>query len=215
MTSITTSTASPKLLKGAVFLAWATIFYNLIEGFVSVGFGVAEESVALFGFGLDSFIEVGSALLVLWRFSAEAKGGITRIDREMFASRSIGRLFVLLAVIIALTGVHQLTHFSHPETTLPGTIIALLSIMTMIYLWKAKRRLAEQLNSPSLKNDAACTMACIKLSVVLLVGSFIYLIAPQLWWVDAMGALILSYFTLQEGRGMLKTDGDGCGACCQ
>lgn len=209
----TTSAPSP-LVRRAVFLAWATIFYNLIEGTVSVWFGVAEESVALFGFGLDSFVEVGSALLVLWRFAAEAKGGLNRMDRELFVSRSIGRLFILLAVIIALTGVHQLTQFSHPETTLPGTIIATLSIMTMIYLWKAKRQLAEQLNSKSLKNDAACTLACIKLSLVLLIGSLVYLVMPQLWWADAVGALILSYFTFREGREMLSSDDGGCGTCC-
>lgn len=214
MNSTTTASASTAIVRTAVFLAWSTIFYNLIEGVVSVGFGVAEESVALFGFGLDSFVEVASAFLVLWRFSSEANGGITRVDREVFVSRGIGWLFVLLAVLIALTSIHELTQFSHPETTLPGTIISTLSIAIMIYLWKAKGAVAEKLNSKSLKNDAACTLACIKLSVVLFVGSLVFFVAPQLWWVDSVGALILSYLTWREGRGMLKEDGS-CGSCCE
>jgi divalent metal cation (Fe/Co/Zn/Cd) transporter len=197
-------------------LALVTIAYNLVEGLISMGFGASGDSIALFGFGADSFIEVGSACLVLWRLSATSGCATTRLQRERKATRGIGILFVLLAIGIALGSVLQLSTHRHPATTLPGVVISLASLAGMAWLWNAKRRAAAALDSPTLTSDAACSLACIQLSAVLFAGSLLFLLLPALWWVDALAALVLAGFIGREGvqgiRATLRPDFDGgCG----
>jgi divalent metal cation (Fe/Co/Zn/Cd) transporter len=185
-------------------LAWLTIGYNLVEGVVSVAFGAAEESVALFGFGADSFIEVGSAILVLWRLRAEAAFPAgERVARERRAASGIGALFVALAVGIATGAGLQLAARSHPDTTIPGVAVSLVSLSFMLFLWREKRRAASALDSRTLAGDAACSLACMKLSGVLLAGSVLFLLAPRLWWADATAAIVLALFIAREGWEML------------
>ncbi len=200
----------------ARFLALVTVAYNVVEGLVSIGFGASDDSVALFGFGADSFIEVGSALLVLWRLRAAPGCASTRLQRERRATRGIALLFVLLALGIAAGSLLQLAARRHPETTLPWVLISLASLGCMAWLWRAKRRAAAVLDSPTLAGDAACSLACIQLSAVLLGGSLLFMIRPALWWVDALAALVLAGFILREGiqglQAAARTDFDGgCG----
>lgn len=199
----------------AVALSWFTIFYNLVEGLVSMAFGIAEESFALFGFGADSFIEVASAVLILWRFRREAH--LTSGDigtREIAATRGIGILFLILAGITAVSSSVQLWNGSHPDSTLPGIAISLASLSFMFYLWRAKLKVADALGSSAMKSDAACSLACIKLSGILLCGSTLYMLSPSLWWADGLAALGLSYFIGREGWGMLAAARSGAPACC-
>ncbi|MEK7389873.1 MAG: cation transporter [Elusimicrobiota bacterium] len=187
-------------------LAFFTVAYNLIEGLVSVIFGVREESVALAGFGIDSFIEVGSALVVLWRL----RGGQDE-DREPRALRVIGGLFLLLALLTAIGSGLQLWRRSPPETTVPGVVISLASLSFMVWLWRAKREAGQALGSPTILGDAACSLACIKLSIVLLVGSLVYALFPILWWSDSAAALLLCALISREGWEMLRGEGScGC-----
>jgi divalent metal cation (Fe/Co/Zn/Cd) transporter len=180
-------------------LAVFTILYNVVEGLVSVGFGVADGSVALSGFGADSFIEVGSALIVLWRLREEGGCASTRLKRERNATLGIGILFVLLAVGAGLASVLQLVARRHPDTTLPGFAVAFVSLVFMFGLWKAKRRAARALDSRTLEGDAACSLACIQLSLVLFVGSLGFLVLPALWWADALAALAIAVLIAKEG----------------
>jgi divalent metal cation (Fe/Co/Zn/Cd) transporter len=207
-------------------LALFTIAYNLIEGVVSVGFGIEEASWALLGFGMDSFVEVGSAAFVLWRFQGtlRSQGGPApqEIEREKKASMAIAFLFVILALATMGGATHQLTTTSHPDTTWPGVIVAGLSLSFMFALWRAKLRVAAELNSRVMASDAACSLACIKLSTILLVGSLLFALFPTLWWVDAVAALVLGLFIGTEGWEMLKaarqpdfTGGCGCGQVCE
>jgi len=107
-----------ELMDRAILLSWFTIAYNLIEGVVSIYFGVSDDSMALAGFGADSFIEVFSAMLVLWRFrSEEGVGAGLSIDRERRATLGIGGLFVLLALLTAAGACAQLYKGGHPATT--------------------------------------------------------------------------------------------------
>jgi divalent metal cation (Fe/Co/Zn/Cd) transporter len=197
----------------ALWLAGLTIAYNLIEGLVSMAFGWADDSIALFGFGADSFIEVASALLVLWQLV-----GHGNLERERKATRNIGRLFLFLAAGIGGGALLQLTAQRHPPTTVPGLVISLLSLACMAFLWRAKLRAARALDSATLAADAACSLACIQLSVVLFAGSLLFLLAPALWWVDAVAALALAMLIGREGLGMVRaarsasfTGGCGCG----
>ena len=189
-----------KLIRQAIYLSWFTVIYNLAEGAASIGFGVSDESVALAGFGVDSLIEVASATLILWRF--RHKAGASRelsIHRERRATLGIGVLFMLLAVVVASVSTIQLRNHSHPETTVPGLVIAALSLSFMFWLWKAKRKVALELDSAAMMKDAACSLACIKLSVVLFAGSLVFLVFTALWWVDSIAAILLAMFIGKEG----------------
>jgi len=197
----------------ALWLSCLTIAYNLLEGLVSVAFGWADDSVALFGFGADSFIEVASALLVLWKLLDHGN-----LARERTATQRIGWLFLGLALGIAGGALLQLAAQRHPPTTLPGLIIAMLSLSFMAFLWRAKRKAARALDSATLEADAACSLACIQLSAVLFAGSLLFLLAPDLWWVDAAAAFGLALLIGKEGLGMIRaarsaafTGGCGCG----
>lgn len=201
----------------ARFLAVFTIVYNLLEGLVSMGFGWADDSMALFGFGADSFIEVGSALLVLWRLVGD-EGGCrdTRLRKERRAALGIGILFVLLAIVTVLGAAFQLHARRHPGTSIPGLIVSLVSLTFMLWLWRSKRKAARAMDSRTLEGDAACSLVCIQLSGVLFVGSLLFALSPVLWWADAVAALVLAALIAREGisgiRAALHPDfTGGCG----
>ncbi|HJW32880.1 MAG TPA: cation transporter [Holophagaceae bacterium] len=218
-----------KLQSRAQALAWITVGWNLLEGVISVAYGAKAESLSLFGFGLDSFVEVGSALMVLWRlrhggstFTSPSewehaeraiRGGASR---ERTAAKVIGGLFLLLAASVAYGAAHRLVTREAPDSSVPGLVISLVSLAFMAWLWQAKRRLSTQACSPTLAADAACSLACIQLSVVLLAGSLLFLVAPKLWWADAAASLVLAALIAREGWNIRKAaaredfDG-GCG----
>jgi divalent metal cation (Fe/Co/Zn/Cd) transporter len=185
-------------LRQATTLAWITIGWNVLEGLVAMGFGVAEESVALFGFGVDSWIEVGSAVVVLWRLAGE-RGAVRALDRERRATQGIGVLMGLLGVGIAAGGAQAIASGGHPATTVPGVVVAALSLLFMAFLWRAKVRVADGLGSRAMKADAACSRACMQLSVVLLAGSALYAVAPAMWWADGVAAIALGFLVGREG----------------
>lgn len=202
----------------ARWLAVATMAYNALEGVVSMGFGVSEGSMALLGFGVDSWVEVGSAGIVYWKLTRAPGCATTARERERVATRWIGRMFVLLAVGTAAGALLQIASGAHPESTLPGVVISLLSLSFMVFLWRAKLATATALNSKALAMDAACSRACIQLSGVLLAGSAIYALAPALWWADAAAALALSGLIGREGWEAIQSanqkdfsGGCGCG----
>jgi divalent metal cation (Fe/Co/Zn/Cd) transporter len=206
------------LAQKAKWLACFTIGYNLLEGLVSIWLGLSEESFALAGFGVDSLVEVASAVLVLWRLRSDFdQKSVLSIQAERRATLGIGALFLLLALVTAAAAVTQLAEGKHPSSTLPGVIISLVSLSFMFFLWRAKLQLARALNSRALEADASCSLACIKLSGVLLVGSGLFWIAPGLWWVDAFAALGISLLVTQEGWETIQasrkedfTGGCGC-----
>ncbi len=207
-------------VKKALLLSSLTIAYNLLEGAVSIFFGVADGSVALAGFGFDSFIEVASATMVLWRFQSKRGGSVVvSLEKEKRATFVIGVLFLLLAFATFFGGSYQLYSGSHPASTVPGLIISSLSIAFMFFLYYAKRKVAIALDSSTMMKDAACSMACIKLSFILFAGSIVFLLAPSLWWADSVGAVGLSLLIAKEGKETVEaamhpefSGGCGCAA---
>lgn len=202
----------------ALWLAWLTIAYNLVEGGVAMGFGLADESIALFGFGVDSWIEVTSAVVVLWRLQGESgRAGAASLERERRATQGIGVLLGLLGVAMAIGGVVTLASAARPETTLSGVVVSVASLALMAFLWRAKVRTADVIGSRTLRADALCSRACMQLSVVLLAGSALYAVAPALWWADAVAAVALGFLVGREGwsswRAARTEDFDG-GGCC-
>ena len=205
-------------MRRVVFLCWFTIAYNVVEGIVSMGFGWTEGSTALFGFGADSFIEVFSAILVLWRFRGQFLAGtLPPLERERKATVGIGLLFLALAIGTGVTSALQIVAHQHPETTVPGVVISALSLSFMFWLWKSKLRAGKALESPTVLSDAACSLACIQLSVVLFLGSLVYLVFPNLWWIDSVAAVLLTILIGKEGWetiGRARSEEFDGGGCC-
>lgn len=189
-------------VKTAKNLALFTVIYNLIEGLVSIYFGVEEESISLLGFGLDSFIEVSSAFIVLIKLGHTDPDANLKHERR--ATFLIGLLFLLLGLSVLLNSGYQLFSRGHPDTTVPGIVISLLSLSFMFFLWKAKVQVGKKLNSSTVMADAQCSLACIKLSVILLIGSAIYWAFPVFWWIDSVAAILLSFFILLEGKELIQ-----------
>ncbi len=200
----------------ARWLAGLTIAWNVIEGLVAMGFGWEEGSVALFGFGVDSWVEVGSAGVVYWKLTREAGCATTRLNVERRATSVISALFLCLAAATAFGAVAQLVSGGHPDSTVPALVVSGVSLVLMGGLWAAKSRAATVLDSATLAMDAACSRACIELSLVLFVGSLAFLAWPGLWWADAVAALGLAVLIGREGvegwRAAQRDDfAGGCG----
>ena len=203
------------LYSRANYLALFTIFYNLVEGGVSVWLGTADETLALFGFGVDSFIEVISAIGV-WHMlrRIKANGGGTIDKFEQRALRITGSAFYVLSIGLLLTAAINLYSDHKPETTLWGIVISLLSISFMWYLIHQKTKVGTALNSPAILADAACSRACVYLSVVLMISSIGYELTG-IASLDAIGAILIAWLTFKEGREAFgKARGMACSCSC-
>jgi hypothetical protein len=204
-----------KLLAQANLLAKLTIGYNLLEGLISMGVGGSDETLALFGFGVDSFIEVISAIGV-WHMLQRIRQnqGESRDDFERRALRITGGAFYLLTCGLILMAALNLVQQHEPETTFWGVIIALVSMSFMWLLIHYKTQVGESLDSAAILADAACSKACLYLSVVLLVASAGYEMTG-VGSLDAIGALLIAWFSWKEGREALsKARGMECSCSC-
>lgn len=196
----------------ATYLALFTIIYNLGEGLLSVWLGAADETLALFGFGVDSFIEVISAIGV-WHMLRRIRANDNK-SLDSFEQRALritgGAFYLLTAGLIASAGMN-LYQQHRPETTFWGIVISLGSISFMWYLIIQKTKVGHALNSPAILADAACSKACIYLSVALLIASLGYELTG-IGSLDAIGALLIAWFSWREGReAFAKAKGLSCG----
>jgi divalent metal cation (Fe/Co/Zn/Cd) transporter len=191
---------SKYLFKIAFGLSVFTIIYNLAEGIICTVLGFNDESLTLFGFGADSFIETISGFGVLHMVTRiQANPNSNRDKYERTALRITGFSFYALVFGLLLTSVYNLITAQQPTTTFWGVIISIVSIaiMTVLVIWKTK--VGKALNSEAIIADAECTKVCIYMSVVLLVSSALYQFA-KLPYVDSIGALVLAYFSFKEGK---------------
>lgn len=181
----------------ALWLSYFTVGYNILEGIVSVVFALAAGSPALLGFGIDSFVESLSGLVMVWRFSASDN------HREQRAVRLVGLALLGLASYVAYESATQLYFNEKPQPSPVGIVIALVSLVTMPALFVVKRRAAEAIQSRSLLADAKQTLGCILLSVALLFGlGFNYLFG---WWqADPIAGLLIALFVAREGIRAVK-----------
>ena len=198
----------------AFYLALFTIIYNLAEGLVSIYFGAQDEALTLFGFGIDSFIEVMSgvgilAMVVRIRRNPEAP----RSQFEQTALRITGTSFYILAAGLGATAIYNLFTAHKPETTIPGLIISVISISFMWLLVSGKRKVGRKLNSAPILADANCSLVCIYMSVVLLVSSLVYQFTG-FGFIDSLGALGLIYFSISEGREAFEKAANVEDDCC-
>lgn len=184
----------------AFWLSVFTIVYNLLEGVVSVWFGLSDESLTLFGFGLDSFVESVSGLGILamvlriWNNPNQPRGPF-----EKTALQVTGSGFYVLAGILLVTAIYNLLTGHRPETTLWGAVISTISLSVMWALIVAKLRVGKALSSAAIVADARCAQVCMYMSGVLLASSLIYQLTG-IGFVDSLGAIGLAYFSLTEGK---------------
>jgi len=189
-----------KLYKRAYQLSLFTILYNIIEGLVSIILGYQDQTLTLFGFGIDSFIEVmsgvGIAIMIL---RIRQNPGSLKSKFEITALKITGIAFYILAAGLFI-GILLNTISKHkPETTFGGIIISLISIVVMYWLMKSKISLGKQLNSEPIISDGNCSGVCVYMSVVLLISSLFYELTGFIY-ADSIGVLGLIYFSVNEGR---------------
>ncbi|MCX4640404.1 cation transporter [Streptomyces platensis] len=186
-------------------LVAATITYNVIEAIVAITAGTRASSTALIGFGLDSVIEVSSAAAVAWQFSARDHAG--REAREKTTLRIIAVSFFALATYVTVDSVRALTGTGEAERSVPGIVLATLSLAVMPFLSAAQRRAGRELGSASAVADSKQNLLCTYLSAVLLVG--LVLNATLGWaWADPIAALVIAAVAIKEGRDAWH--GKGC-----
>lgn len=189
-----------KKLRWALFLAIVTVLYNVIEGFVSIIFGAEDETLALFGFGVDSFVEVISGIGILHLiFRMTYKNVEHRDEFEKTALRITGSAFYILTAGLVFGSFLIVVNDVKPETTIPGIIISIVSLLTMYFLMNAKLKVGKELNSDAIIADANCTKTCFYLSIVLLLSSASYELLG-FGFIDAIGSLGIAYFSFNEGR---------------
>lgn len=184
----------------AIYLAGFTIVYNLAEGLVATIFGYSDETLALFGFGIDSFIEMISGvgiLVMIMRIRTHPAS--ERSPFEKTALRVTGYSFYLLAVGLCITGAFTIYASIQPTTTWWGVVISGVSILVMMALVYGKVKTGRRLNSDAILADANCTKVCIYMSVVLLASSGIYELTGFAY-ADVLGTAGLAWFALREGK---------------
>ncbi len=195
-------------LRRGRFLEYITIFWNLLEGLVSVVAGLLAGSIALVGFGFDSFIESASGGALLWRLHLDHPE--RRERAEKFALNLVGGSFLLLAVYVTFDAAKSLIRREPPDSTYLGIGIAALSLIVMPMLARAKRRVAKEIHSHAMEADARQTDICTYLSAILLGGLLLNAVFGW-WWADPLAALVMIPIIVKEGISALR--GEACGDC--
>jgi divalent metal cation (Fe/Co/Zn/Cd) transporter len=191
--------AAPRLARRALGLGAFTIGYNVVEGIVAVTAGVLAGAVSLVGFGLDSGIEVISAVIVVTRLAAEVRGGEPDERKEKIALRAVALTFFVLAAYLVVVGIRDLVVGETPETSVVGIVLTALSIVIMPTLAALKRRVGMQMGSALVIADAAETRLCALLSVTTFIALLIYLFFG--WtWLDPVAGFVIAIFAVIEGR---------------
>jgi len=200
------------MLKRAATLAYLTVGWNVVEGVIAVVAAAEAGSAALLGFGLDSFVESASGLIVLWRVSRERRSralsseAIGRLDRR--AHRLVASTLFLLAIYISADACLTLWNGDRATTSVVGLVLVSVSIAVMWWLARAKAATARGLESRSLGADAFQTMACWWLSLVALAGIGLNATFGW-WWADPLAALGIAALVVREGAEAWRGD-----VCC-
>jgi divalent metal cation (Fe/Co/Zn/Cd) transporter len=201
------------LYKRALLLAQITVYYNLVEGLVSVFFGAEDRTLSLLGFGIDSFVEVLSCIGI-WYMVRRIRGNSDTHPGpfEKKALQITGISFYMLAAGLIVTAGINIYQGHRPETTFWGIVIALISIFTMWALIHFKVKVGRQLNSEAILEDANCTKVCLYLSLILLLASVGFELTG-IGGIDSIGAVLIAVFSFREGREAFeKSRGESC--CC-
>jgi len=202
-----------KLFKKAYMLSIITIMYNILEGLISTFFGYSDETLALFGFGLDSFIEVISGIGIAHMILRLKKNRYEKNDDfENTALRITGIAFYLLSIGLVCTVILNIYAGHKPETTFWGIVISAISIITMYFLMRAKLSVGMKLGSEPIISDAGCTRVCLYMSAILLASSLLYELTG-IAYADSIGALGLAFYSFSEGKECFEKIKFGVNTC--
>jgi divalent metal cation (Fe/Co/Zn/Cd) transporter len=190
-------------------LEYFTIVWNTLEGLIAVGAGVFAGSISLVGFGMDSFIEVTSGVTLLWRMSVDADVE-SRQRNEKLSLRIVGSCFIALAIYVTYEALSDLISKTASKHSLPGIVLACVSLVAMPLLSRAKRKVGRALGSAAMHADAKQTELCTYLSAILLGGLLLNALWAW-WWADPAAALIMSPIIAKEGVQGLR--GNACDDC--
>jgi divalent metal cation (Fe/Co/Zn/Cd) transporter len=190
-------------------LEYFTIGWNALEGLVAIIAGITAGSISLFGFGIDSFIEVTSGAALLWRMSVDTD--VNRRDRsERLALRGVGVCFIALAAYVTYESIGDLIRQNEPEHSIPGIVLACVSLVVMPLLSRAKRSVGIALGSVAMRADAKQTDFCAYLSAILLCGLLLNALFGT-WWADPLAGLVMAPIIAKEGFEGVR--GEACGHC--
>ncbi|MEK6947160.1 MAG: cation transporter [Nanoarchaeota archaeon] len=194
----------------ALKLAYFTVIYNIIEGIVSVVFGAGAGSIALIGFGLDSFVESLSGAVIVWRFTRHKKlNEKEALNKEKRAIRLVAYSFFFLAAYVLYESSSKLYFKEKPTQSMAGIFIAGISIVVMLFLFSAKQKTGKAINSRSVIVDSKQTLVCIFLSIALLIGvglNFVF----GFWQADPLVGILIALFLAKEGYHALKEEKLDC-----
>jgi divalent metal cation (Fe/Co/Zn/Cd) transporter len=193
-----------RLYTFATALALITIGYNIVEGAVSVFFGLVDGSTVLFGFGVDSFVEVVSGIGIwhmVWRIRNNSEENLDHFEQTALKITGIG--FYVLVVGLSITAAADLYWGHKPDTTFWGIVVSVISITIMWLLTHYKVKVGKQINSEAILSDAACTRACLQLSIVLLIASVGYEIT-HIGGIDSVGTFVIAGLCYREGKEALE-----------
>ena len=188
-------------------LEYFTIAWNSLEGLVALVAGALAGSISLVGFGIDSLIEVTSGTVLLWRMSVDAD--VRRRERnEQLSLRIVGVCFLALAAYVGYESISDLISKKAPEHSIPGIILACVSLVVMPLLSRAKKKVGNELGSAAMHADAKQTDFCVYLSAILLIG-LLFNAVVEWWWADPLAGLIMVPIIAKEGF-----DGMRARTCC-
>ncbi len=189
-----------KLYKKGLFLEYVTVGYNVVEAAVSIAFGHMARSIALIGFGLDSVVESLSGIVLIWRLHRHGKISEEEEERvERKATKFVALTFFLLGFYVLFQSLKKLIVKEIPEPSLPGIVVAMVSVIVMPLLSWQKYRTGLQIQSRALIADSKETLACFFLSIALLIGlgsNYLF----DFWQADPLVGLIIVAFLFREGR---------------
>ena len=195
---------NPRLHKKALWLSYFTVGYNILEGILSIFAGSLAGSIALIGFGLDSFVESLSGSVMIWRFRKSGKMSEEEEEKvERRATRLIGYSFFILGAYVLYESGKKLYLREIPDPSFLGIIVAIASIIVMPILFYLKYQTGKAIGSRSLIADSKETLACVFLSIALLTGlvlNYWY----DLWQADPIVGLVIVIFLIKEGYNILK-----------
>jgi divalent metal cation (Fe/Co/Zn/Cd) transporter len=190
-------------------LEYFTIAWNTLEGLIAIAAGVFSGSISLVGFGIDSFIEVTSGSVLLWRMAVDAEVHRRELN-EKRALKAVGICFLALVVYITSESIGDLWWKRSPEQSIPGIALACASLIVMPLLSGAKQRVGSALGSAAMHADAKQTEFCAYLSAILL-GGLLLNAFFRLWWADPLAALLMVPVIAREGIEGLR--GKSCADC--
>lgn len=191
-------------------LEYFTIVWNTLEGVIAVVAGGFAGSISLVGFGIDSFIEVTSGCALLWRMTVD-RDEQSRERNERLSLRIVGTCFIGLSAYVVYEAISDLVVRKSPERSVPGIILACVSLFAMPLLSRAKKRVGNELGSAAMHADARQTDFCVYLSAILLAGLLLNSTFGW-WWADPIAALIMAPIIVKEGYDALS--GRTCGRSC-